>query len=174
MYTIRNAKPEEFEIVGNLMVSVYSKLDGFPSQEDQPAYYTVLQNVGQLTENEAVELIVAVDDNETIAGAVVYFNDMKFYGSGGTAPQEKDACGFRLLAVSHQVRGKGIGKLLTQYCIAKGRQSDSKTMVIHTTNAMKLAWGMYERLGFKRAEDLDFNQEELAVYGFRLNLKDVF
>jgi len=27
---------------------------------------------------------------------------------------------------------------------------------------------MYERMGFKRSEDLDFTQGELPVFGFRL------
>jgi hypothetical protein len=37
-----------------------------------------------------------------------------------------------------------------------------------TPRAMALAWAMYERLGFRRAEELDFMQGELAVFGFRL------
>ena len=34
--TIRNAKPEEFEEIGVLMVEVYSQLEGFPKQSEQP------------------------------------------------------------------------------------------------------------------------------------------
>jgi hypothetical protein len=36
--------------------------------------------------------------------------------------------------------------------------------------AMQIAWKMYENLGFKRSEDLDFMQGELPVFGFRLAL----
>jgi GNAT superfamily N-acetyltransferase len=97
---------------------------------------------------------------------------MKDYGSGGTATQEKNASGFRLLGVDPKARGLGIGKLLTEYCNEKGKQRGSATIVIHTTNAMKLAWGMYERLGFKRASDLDFMQGDLPVFGFRLKFNE--
>jgi hypothetical protein len=31
---------------------------------------------------------------------------------------------------------------------------------------------MYERMGFVRAEELDFLQEGFPVYGFRLRLED--
>ena len=31
-------------------------------------------------------------------------------------------------------------------------------MIIHTTMAMQTAWKMYEQIGFKRSEDLDFMQ----------------
>lgn len=41
-----------------------------------------------------------------------------------------------------------------------------------TTEAMRTAWGMYERMGFRRSEDLDFPQEDLPVFGFRLSLTD--
>ncbi|MCG8575325.1 MAG: GNAT family N-acetyltransferase [Flavobacteriales bacterium] len=170
-YSVRNAKPEEFERVGELLVEVYSEVKGFPDKDEQPQYYDMLRNVGQLTKNDRIELLVAVSQHGEIGGAVVYFNDMQDYGSGGTAPQEKNACGFRLLGVDPKTRGLGLGKMLTEYCLEKGKSSECETMVIHTTKSMKLAWGMYERLGFNRATDLDFMQDKLPVFGFRLALK---
>ena len=44
-------------------------------------------------------------------------------------------------------------------------------VIIHTTKAMKVVWRMYEHLGFKRSPDLDFMQEELQAFGFRLILE---
>jgi hypothetical protein len=35
---------------------------------------------------------------------------------------------------------------------------------------MKVAWKMYEKIGFRRAKDLDFIQEKLPVFGFRLSI----
>ena len=35
---------------------------------------------------------------------------------------------------------------------------------------MQVAWQMYEKLGFKKSEDLDFMQGELPVFGFKLVL----
>lgn len=170
-YLIREAIPEEFTAIGQLMVDVYSQLDNFPSKEIYPEYYVMLANIGDLTRHPHTKLIVAVDEKETIGGAVIYFGDMQYYGSGGTATKEKHAAGFRLLAVANHARGKRLGKLLTIACIEVAREEQQQQLIIHTTDAMKLAWGMYERLGFKRSEDLDFMQGELAVYGFRLPLK---
>lgn len=169
-YTVRNASPSEFEEIGKLMVNVYSQLDGFPKESEQPAYYKMLANIGELITKPGTELLVAVSTAGSIAGAVVYFGDMKFYGSGGTATNEQNACGFRLLAVDTSVRGQGIGKLLTNECIQKARDKKVKEMIIHSTMAMQTAWKMYENFGFKRSEDLDFMQGELPVYGFRLIL----
>lgn len=170
-YTVRNAKPEEFEQIGKLMVRVYSQLEGFPKQDEQPAYYKMLANIGELTNKPETELLIAVSIDNKMAGGVVYFSDMQYYGSGGIATKEKNAAGFRLLAVDPSARGKGVGKLLTNECIRKAKEKQLSQVVIHSTKAMQTAWKMYEGMGFKRSEDLDFLQGELPVFGFRLFLK---
>ncbi len=170
VFIVRNAKIGEFEEIGNLMVKTYSNLEGFPKKADQPEYYKMLENIGDQTKKPETELLVAVSSEGKIGGAVVYFSDMKYYGSGGTATQEKHASEFRLLAVNSSFRGQGIGKLLTYECISRARIKKQKNVVIHTTKAMQIAWNMYESIGFKRAEDLDFMQGELPVFGFRLKL----
>jgi ribosomal protein S18 acetylase RimI-like enzyme len=148
-HIVRNARPAEFAEIGKLMVTVYSQLDGFPKETEQPSYYKMLSNVGELTHKEGTELLVAVSPEDKLAGAVVYFGTMKQYGSGGTATQEENAAGFRLLAVSPDARGQGIGKLLTLECIRKAKQQKLHQVIIHTTLAMQTAWDMYERIGFK-------------------------
>ncbi|MEQ8903983.1 GNAT family N-acetyltransferase [Ekhidna sp.] len=165
--TITNALPRDYPTIGQLMVDVYSNLPGFPSPKDQPAYYQMLANIGEFATRESVELIIAKQE-EKLLGVVVYIGDMKDYGSGGTATQEKNAAGFRLLAVKNEARGMGIGKKLTMECIERARGSGLKQMIIHTTESMKVAWGMYEKMGFKRSMDLDFDQSGLPVFGFRL------
>ena len=170
IYTVRNAHPSEFEEIGKLMLNSYSQLEGFPNKDEQPQYYEMLANIGNLTQKPNTELLVAVSKEGNIGGGVVYFSDMKYYGSGGTATQEKNASGFRLLAVNSSTRGQGLGKLLSLACIKKAKALHQDNLVIHTTKSMQIAWGMYEELGFKRATDLDFSQGDLLVYGFRLSL----
>ena len=162
--------PSEFSEIGQLLVEVYSRQEGFPKQADQPDYYKLLANVGDFTHMPGTELLVALSPEGKIEGAVVYFNEMKNYGSGGIATTEQNTAGFRLLAVGHKARGKGIGKLLTGECIIKARTSNRSQMIIHTTMAMQTAWKMYESMGFRRSDDLDFMQGDLPVYGFRLLL----
>jgi GNAT superfamily N-acetyltransferase len=169
-FTIRNAQPEEYKVIGELLVLVYSQVGGFPKPEEQPTYYDLLRNVGVLASRPGVEVIVAVDVKQTVVGAVVYFSDMQYYGSGGAATAEKNSSGFRLLAVAHEQRGKGIGRMLTEECITRARSRNHHQVIIHSTEAMQTAWRMYESLGFRRSSDLDFMQGQLHVYGFRLML----
>ena len=58
--SVRNANLDELREIGSLMVSVYSQLDGFPKESDQPEYYRMLTNIGELTKKPETELLVAV------------------------------------------------------------------------------------------------------------------
>jgi GNAT superfamily N-acetyltransferase len=169
-YLVRNARPDEFEQIGKLMVKAYSQLEGFPKETEQPRYYQMLANVGELTKQSGMELLVAISPQGSIDGTVLYVDDMKYYGSGGTASTEPNAAGFRLLAVDPTARGKGTGKLLCLECINKAKAASRKQLIIHTTLPMKIAWKMYESLGFQRAAEYDFMQGDLSIFGFRLLL----
>ena len=168
-FVIREAHPQEFEGLGQLMTRVYSSLEGFPKEHEQPKYYEMLANIGQFTRKPDTKLLVAVAKEEVLGG-VVYFADMAQYGADGIATQEKNASGFRLLAVAHKARGMGVGKALVEKCIELAVAKQHEQVVIHTTKAMKVAWKMYEARGFKRSPELDLRLGELQVFGFRLKL----
>jgi len=57
---------------------------------------------------------------------------------------------------------------LTEACIRKAKETQANQLIIHSTNTMKVAWKMYENMGFQRSTDLDFMQGEIQVCGFRL------
>ncbi len=167
-FTIRKAYPEEYNAIGQLLVNVYAQVPGFPDRESQPKYYQLLENIGDKTAQAGTEILVAVTADNALWGAVVYFSDMQYYGSGGSATREKGASGFRLLAVSELARGQGVGLALSKACIQKAKDQKKDQVIIHTTKAMPVAWKMYEKMGFQRSKDLDFDQQGLEVFGFRL------
>ncbi len=107
-YIVREATLNEYPGIGKLMVNVYSQLEGFPTKIEQPKYYKMLANIGRLTKNPKTKLLIAISSSGKIGGGVVYFGDMKYYGSGGTAIREKNASGFRLLAVDPAARGQAL------------------------------------------------------------------
>jgi ribosomal protein S18 acetylase RimI-like enzyme len=167
---IREATRDEHGALGNLMVAVYSTLEGFPGITEQPAYYSMLAHVGLLADQPGIELIVAVDKGRVVGG-VVYVAELARYGANGVVAHEHDASGFRLLAVDPTARGRGVGGALVLACLARAKLRGHRAVVLHTTRAMRTAWGLYERLGFRRAPELDFLQEGLEVFGFRLLLE---
>ena len=168
--TIRDLRPEESAALGQLMVGVYSQLEGFPAPAEQPQYYALLADIGRFAERPGARVLVALTHDGALAGGVVYFGDMAQYGSGGTATAERNAAGIRLLGVDPALRGQGVGRALTLACMDLAREQGHAQVILHTTEAMRIAWGLYERLGFQRSEDLDFSQQGLPVFGFRHRL----
>jgi ribosomal protein S18 acetylase RimI-like enzyme len=168
---IRDVRPDEHQALGRLLVDVYSQLEGFPSPAEQPRYYAMLANIGTFTMRRDARVLVAIAPGGELWGGVVYFGDMSEYGSGGTATLEQEASGIRLLGVNPDVRGRGIGRALSLACIELAREKSHRCVVLHTTQPMRAAWSLYESLGFRRAPDLDFMQEALPVFGFRLALR---
>lgn len=169
--TIRDLRPEESAALGRLMVEVYSSLEGFPKPHEQPRYYETLANIGEFANKKDARVLVAATPDGALVGGVVYFGDMAEYGSGGTATTERNASGIRLLAVGAEHRGLGAGKALTEFCIGLALAAGHAQVILHTTAAMKPAWNMYERIGFARSSDLDFEQQGFPVFGFRLALE---
>lgn len=169
--TVRDARPDEFAALGRLLVGIYSTLDGFPTPAEQPRYYELLASIGDFADRPGARVLAALTRKGELVGAVVYFGEMAEYGSGATACAGRDASGIRLLGVDAGYRGMGAGRMLTLACIDLAREEDHAQVIVHTTAAMPVAWGLYERLGFRRAPELDFAQQTLPVFGFRLKLK---
>ena len=169
-FSIRAARPEEFSAAGHMAVEVYANLAGMPTIAEQPEYYNRLRDVGVRVSNPAISVYVAVTEAGQLLGSVDFIDDMKHYGSGGTAGTVPNAAGVRLLAVRTDFRRMSIGKHLTQFCIERASSLGKNRVILHTTRAMQTAWGMYERMGFNRFPAIDFMQGKLEVFGFQLNL----
>jgi GNAT superfamily N-acetyltransferase len=167
---IRDIRLIEFDALGRLMVEVYSSLEGFPTPAEQPHYYDLLANIGRFAEKPGARVLVAVSSEGELVGGIVYFGGMAEYGSGGIATSVKEASGIRLLGVDPRHRNTGAGRALANACIRLAREKGHAQVILHTTQAMQVAWRLYEKLGFERSEDLDFSQQGFPVFGFRLKL----
>jgi ribosomal protein S18 acetylase RimI-like enzyme len=77
----------------------------------------------------------------------------------------------RLLAVGPAGRGRGLGRRLMEECIRRSRAAGAPALTLHTTDMMRVAMGLYERMGFARAVELDFAPAPgVVVKGYRLAL----
>ena len=78
----------------------------------------------------------------------------------------------RLLAVAPSARGRGVGAALMRECVRRVRLAQGATLSLHTTDLMRTAMRMYERMGFVRAPELDFHPAPgVTVKGYRLDLE---
>lgn len=68
-------------------------------------------------------------------------------------PGEMD---IRLLGVAQRARGRGIGEHLTRHALTLARIRGVDQLVLNTSREMVGAWQLYEKLGFERLEEREF------------------
>lgn len=89
------------------------------------------------------EIIVAMLDNALI-GAVAYVGP----GKPKAAYFHTEWPIMRMLVVAPGARGLGVGKALTEECLARARRDGAKVFALHTSEVMSVALPMYLRMGF--------------------------
>ncbi|ADU28978.1 GNAT family N-acetyltransferase [Evansella cellulosilytica] len=116
-----------------------------------------------------VDLIVAVI-NEKIVGSVALF-PAKIDAYEGFV-EKLDYPEIRMLAVSSEARGKGVAAALVKECIHRARRRGYSEIGLHTADFMKGALKLYEKLGFKRLPEYDFEPADdgIIVKAFKLSL----
>ncbi|MEU6991830.1 GNAT family N-acetyltransferase [Streptomyces sp. NPDC046465] len=150
--TIRRARPEEYETLGDLTAQAY--LDG--GHLDHGAadrYLHVLRDVAGRAAH--AEILVAAADGgapHALLGGVT------FVPSGGPmADIARDGeTEIRMLAVSPTARGRGVGELLVRGCVERSREAGRTRLVLSSSPSMRTAHRLYERLGFARAPERDW------------------
>ena len=58
-----------------------------------------------------------------------------------------------MLVVDPAFRGKGIGRVLSNECIARAKRDGSPVIALHTSPIMSIALPMYMKMGFVKAYD---------------------
>lgn len=116
-----------------------------------------------------VELILAELDGELV-GSVALFPPKSDAYEGFI--DELDYSEIRMLAVSPNLRGKGIAFALINECIKRTKAKGFDAIGLHTGEFMDSAMKLYERLGFERLPQYDFEpaNDGIIVKAFRLSI----
>jgi len=61
----------------------------------------------------------------------------------------------RMVGVNPEYQGQGIAKALTKMCIDFAKQTNEKTITLHTSEFMPAARHIYETLGFKVLQEIE-------------------
>jgi GNAT superfamily N-acetyltransferase len=111
---------------------------------DWPAMLAGLSKTSDLS---ATGEVIVVEFRNRIAGAVAYFGP----GSRKAAFFDPRWPIIRMLVVDPAFRGKGLGRALSNECIARAKRDGSPVIALHTSPIMTVALPMYRRMGFVRA-----------------------
>lgn len=158
---VRPARPEEYEAIADLTVEVYSSLEGGL----HPEYAAILRRTAERA--ATAEVLVAVEGNGPLLGSLTYVPSPGPQGSIATGNEAE----FRTLVVSPLAQGRGIGRGLVQWCIDRARRDGRDRLVLSTMPWMKVAHGLYERMGFVRTPERDWHpRPEVDCWTYGLDL----
>ncbi|MFJ6794466.1 GNAT family N-acetyltransferase [Streptomyces sp. NPDC091268] len=161
---IRAALPAEYEELGALTAQAY-RGDGLLDFEEGEGYQQLLRDVAGRA--RAGEVLVAAAGG-TLLGTVT------FAAPGSpladiSGPAEAE---FRMLAVAPAGRGRGAGEALVRACLARSRALEGVThVVLSTQRSMRAARRLYERIGFVRTPERDWDPVPgLTLLTYRMEL----
>jgi GNAT superfamily N-acetyltransferase len=163
---VRDARADERDAIRDLTLAAYEEYSVQPFWAGfRRALLATLD-----AEEESVERIVAERAGTLVGGVWLYPPQAKAYVHGPVSAGWPEV---RLMAVAPSARGQGIGAALLNECERRARRSGATTLGLHTHDAMQAAIRLYERAGFVRAPELDFQPPAgVLVKGYRLRLGD--
>lgn len=142
---VRLARPDEYDAIADLTVTVYSSLEGGL----HPEYAAILRRTAERA--ATAEVVVAVQ-GDALLGSLTYVPEPGPQGSIATGNEAE----FRTLVVSDAAQGRGVGRGLVQWSVERARADGRDRLVLSTMPWMRVAHGLYERMGFVRTPDRDW------------------
>ncbi|GGX40902.1 GNAT family N-acetyltransferase [Streptomyces fructofermentans] len=164
---IRRAEPAEYAELGGITAQAYLG-DGLLDFGESDTYLVELRDVAKRA--ATAEVLVAVRDGRVVGGVT-------FVPSGGPMADRarEGEAEIRMLAVAAEARRTGAGEALVRACVERARATDGCVrLVLSTQSAMRGAHRIYERLGFTRTPDRDWNPvphlDDLVLLTYELTL----
>jgi GNAT superfamily N-acetyltransferase len=167
---IRDARAEDQAAIRDVTLLAYQEYAAVMMQSGWERYR---QNIlATLADAKLAEQIVAEQDGALVGTVLLFPAHRPLEAPDGTSftltwPE------IRLLAVAPAARGRGVGAALMNECLRRSRRSGAEAVTLHTTDMMAVAMSMYERMGFVRAPELDFEPAPgFTIKGFRYRFDD--
>jgi GNAT superfamily N-acetyltransferase len=163
---IRGARDEDGGAIRNVTLAAYEEY-----AQAVPARFWLAyrRNLLATLETKGPEDRIVAERGGVVVGSVLLYPPAA--GAYGPAGGDGRWPEVRLLAVLPEARGHGVGSALMRECVRRARDMGAPALGLHTTDMMRAAVRMYERMGFARAPETDFEPGGgIVVKGFRLDL----
>jgi GNAT superfamily N-acetyltransferase len=162
---IRPAEPDELVAVGDLTLAAYVA-DGYLEPSDP--YAAVLRAADERA--DGADLMVAVDRSRQLLGTVTFC----LAGSAWAEVSRDGEAEFRMLAVSPEARGQGVGSALARWCVDRAREQGCTAVALSSMDVMQAAHRIYERMGFVRDPERDWwPTPEIRLVAYQLDFDPV-
>jgi N-acetylglutamate synthase-like GNAT family acetyltransferase len=145
MATVRQATEQDIPRILELYEELTGERHDLTRHETEPVFAEISAMPGH-------ELLVAEEDGVVVGTMVLLIVPNFSHGALPWAIAEN-------LVVDPARRRRGVGRLLTDYAIARAREAGCYKLQLLSSTKRRLAHWFYKRLGFKR-----------SAYGFRMYL----
>lgn len=152
---IRRGARREIPQIVSVMEAAYAQYRG----EVPPALFgAYLEDLRQLSVHWGEAQVLVAELDGRIAGSVLFYADASSEGLG----LPRGWAGFRKLAVHPALRGRGLGRSLTEHCVEMADRVGVSAVGIHTASFMTAACRIYEQLGFRRCPEHDLRARDIV------------
>lgn len=162
---IREARPSEHAVVGELRVAAYRSQGLLPEESE---YAGTLRGFGFRGD---CEVLVATDEAATdeaatdeAANGILGTITLEPFDAASELARDETEADVRAFAVSPLAQGLGVGRRLLLAVFERAEKRGVRRLRLCTQPAMRTAQHLYETTGFSRTPDLDFE----PVPGLRL------
>ena len=150
----RLTSDDDLELFGKIVQSSYLALPGHPADAD---YDNQLADVAGRVRDE---IVFGAFEDAVPRGCVTYVDNASSRYAEALLDREAS---FRMLGVSTEAQGRGIGKALVVRCLDEARAAGRRAVFIHTGNWMTTAHRFYRRLGFVHVPERDWPVPEYGI-----------
>jgi ribosomal protein S18 acetylase RimI-like enzyme len=150
---IREAAPEEYAEAGRVTAEAYREFVG-PGDDDWERYLTRIADVGARAGQTTI--MVAVEDGHVLGSLTLELDARVRDDEDEPRPLDPGEAHIRMLGVDPAARARGVARALMAESEARARAAGKTFITLHTTQRMKAAQAMYERLGYDRMADRVF------------------
>ena len=158
---IRQARPDEHALVGELRVAAY-RAHGVLSEGT--GYADTLRGFGF---GGDCAVLVAEDGAGHLVGTIT----LEPFGPDSELARDEAEADIRAFAVDARAQGQGVGRELLRAAMEHAARRGVRTLRLCTLPAMKAAQHLYTATGFTRTPDLDFEPAPgVALRAYELGL----
>lgn len=165
---IRDAREEEIQYIRNQRVKSYEEHSKVIPEKHWNALKQAI--LSDKDTQPGVDRIVAELEGEIVGSVVLFPANTDAYV--GTAI-ELHYPEIRMLAVTPEARGKGVAAALVLECIRRAKVKGFQAIGLHTADYMESAVKLYNRIGFQRLSEFDFEpaNDGIIVKAYRLTFE---
>ena len=147
---VRDAVPADYPAIREVTLAAYGQYAYLVARDVFEPY---LADVLDLEEHARNGRWLVVEADGQILGSGAFYPDAAAQGYGLPAGWASG----RALAVHPAVRGRGAARALLAAVECLAEDSGAPVFAFHTASFMTSAIALYERLGYRRAPEFDFN-----------------